>query len=126
MGTDTLTGTARSKALAIFNPWWAAIGVVIGLAIQLVGGVFGYDILSGFTGYLVMGFAVGLLSDGYTVAEAGVAAFIISAVDYAINHFLHLVLGFGIILSFAYGVIGLGIALCGAKLGEYTQSRLTL
>jgi hypothetical protein len=113
---------AKDGALSVFHPGWVLSGIGVWLGIQLLAWLLNIGILSGLLGYLLsyflMGILIGWASPGSTIIEPGVAAFVVAAVWFVLDHLFLSVLGFGIALAAGYGALGLVLGVAGGWVGE--------
>lgn len=93
-------------------------GIVVGLGLQLLAGIFQIGLLGGLPSYFVMGVVIGIASPGSTIVEPGVAAFILAGLGYLFGHIVLSLFGVGFILAAGYGAIGLVLGIAGGWFGE--------
>lgn len=121
-GANTPVMGVRSAVYGVFHPRWFAGGVLLGLALELAAWVTGVGLFAGLTGMALMGTVIGWASPGNTVVEPGVAAFVIAAVGFVVDHLLLSALGVGVVLAAGYGAVGLAVGVVGGWLGERLQA----
>lgn len=105
------------------TPWiqtkWIGLSIAVWFGLILLSAATGIGILGGgFIAYILMGAIIGFWSPGSTIKEAGIAAFFVGAVGFAINNILLTVFIVGIIPAFAYGLVGMILAVIGGYIGE--------
>ena len=101
-----------------FSVTWVLVALAVGATLQAVGWVIDLSIFTGLPAYFLVGLLTAWGSPGDTLAEPGVAAFLMVVVGFVLDHLLLTVLVVGIPLALAYGLAGLLAALLGAYLGE--------
>ena len=101
-----------------FSVTWLGIAFGVGITLQVVGWAVGLGIFTGLPAYFLVGLLTAWGSPGETLAEPGVAAFLIATVGYVLDHLLLTLVVVGIPLGLVYGLVGLLVALVGAYLGE--------
>jgi len=108
----------RDAVYGVFHPGWLLAGIGIGLGLQLVAWLTGFGLLGGLPSYLLMGVVVGKTSPGNTVVEPGVAAFVVAAIGFLLDHLFLALLGAGLVIGAAYGLVGLALGMAGGWVGE--------
>ncbi|ERH08479.1 MAG: hypothetical protein J07HX64_00220 [halophilic archaeon J07HX64] len=109
---------ATTDSASGFSVTWVLVALAVGATLQAIGWVIDISIFTGLPAYFLVGLLTAWGSPGDTLAEPGVAAFLMVVAGFIIDNFLLTVLVVGIPLAAAYGVAGLLAALLGAFLGE--------
>lgn len=113
-----------SESDSTFSIRWVGLAILVGLGLEIASWVVFSELFSGLSAYLVLGLVVGIMSEGRTVIEPAVAAFVVMAVGYVLGNIILSLLGVGLILAVAYGIGGFLLALIGAYVGEEIQAAL--